>query len=457
MTRPSAARTFRTQLHPSPSIGTRYHWPDRSAMPSGNRVSWPERRPGTSRVTQRLGIRPRPNTAAHRREKRRAVASPRPPAYMARSPSALNGRVLIVISQVVQLGWMRRPVIRVGVMRMYTSRAPAAHGSRCVRFCSCSISRSPVTLRARPCTRTLQPVRSASLRQSASKLTWPLAWRARSVSGAVRKMMVFAVTAKLTGSIIIPSAAVNPTRPIPPGSSRSKHSAGLSIRRACPFPVVMDVHLRHRRLYRSPSLPLARHRALRPDVPRGRDVRPQGDVVGPFFRLPGVAGPGAPATWPLGGIDAAAGDAVRNDPQEQFPLPGGPRLNSGLFGGPTLGLGFHVVRGPLDQHAPALPSGDVDLVDLERDRVVPARDPGLQVLVERAVPGSPEHDRAVVPLVVHRQHGRAEPAGVGDAADSARRYQPQALGLVQLLDDAVSHAWSFPGAALSPTLASCAA
>jgi hypothetical protein len=44
--------------------------------------------------------------------------------------------------------------------------------------------------------------------------------------------MVFPVTAKLTGSIMIPSADVNPTRPMPPGSSRSKHLAGLSVRRA---------------------------------------------------------------------------------------------------------------------------------------------------------------------------------------------------------------------------------
>ena len=85
-------------------------------------------------------------------------------------------------------------------------------------------------------------------------------------------------------------------------------------------------------------------------------------------------------------------------------------------------------------------AGEVELVDLERHHVFSARDPGLQVLVQGAVPGGAEHDRPIVPFVVHRQHGRAEPAGVGDAADSARRYQPQALGLVQLLDDAVSHA-----------------
>jgi Pyruvate/2-oxoacid:ferredoxin oxidoreductase delta subunit len=177
-------------------------------------------------------------------------------------------------AEIAQSGWMRRPLIRVGVMRTYTSRAPAAHGRRCVRFCNCSTSRSSVTSCARPCTRTLHPAWSASSRQSASKLTCALAYRARSVSGAVRKMTVFAVTAKFTGSITIPSAAANPTRPIPPGSSRSKHSAGLSLRRACPFRVAMDVHLRRRRSVCSFSLLLAHQRALRPDVPPRWDVRP---------------------------------------------------------------------------------------------------------------------------------------------------------------------------------------
>ena len=98
-----------------------------------------------------------------------------------------------------------------------------------------------------------------------------------------------------------------------------------------------------------------------------------------------------------------------------------------------------MVGGSLDQHAPALAAGHVDLVDLERHQVVAARDPGLQVLVERAVPGGAEHHRPVVPPVVHGQDGRAEPALVSDAADPARRNQPQALGLVKLLDHAVSH------------------
>src|SRR3984957_13756090 len=138
--------------------------------------------------------------------------------------------------------------------------------------------------------------------------------------------------------------------------------------------------------------------------------------------------------------DPAAGDAGRGDTHEQLPFPTRPGLDSGRSGRRTLGLGFHVMRRSLDQHAPALAPGGVDVVDLERHLVVPAHDPGLQVLIHRTVLGGPEHDRPVVPLVVHRQHRRTEPALVGDAADSAPRYQPQALGLLEFLDRAVRHA-----------------
>jgi methionine synthase II (cobalamin-independent) len=44
------------------------------------------------------------------------------------------------------LGRMRRPLIRVGAMRTYTSRAPAAHGSRRVPSSRCFTPRSSVTL-----------------------------------------------------------------------------------------------------------------------------------------------------------------------------------------------------------------------------------------------------------------------------------------------------------------------
>src|ERR1035437_367299 len=84
--RPPATRTFRTQLH-SPSIETMYHWPSTSAMPRGNRVTVPVRRPRTSSVTQRRGRRPRRNAMFQNHAYRRAVALPRPPTYIARSLS----------------------------------------------------------------------------------------------------------------------------------------------------------------------------------------------------------------------------------------------------------------------------------------------------------------------------------------------------------------------------------
>src|SRR6516162_10825389 len=183
-------------------------------------------------------------------------------------------------------------------MRTYTSRGPAAHGSRRVLTSSCFTSRSSVTLCARPCTRTLQPSWSASSRWSAWKLTRPSAYTASSVSGAVRKTMVFLVTAKLTGSIMIPSAAANPTRPTPPDSSRSKHSAGLRVRKACsptapafadsssgwtprasrlladPIAVAIFVHLRHSRAV--PFLQPCRAAAAAQwsEVPSARAIRP---------------------------------------------------------------------------------------------------------------------------------------------------------------------------------------
>lgn len=86
--RPPAARTLRTQLHCSPSIGTRYHWPFESAIPSGKRTIRPERRPTTSRITHRFGSSPNTMTLAQNRARRRAVGLARLPTYMARAASA---------------------------------------------------------------------------------------------------------------------------------------------------------------------------------------------------------------------------------------------------------------------------------------------------------------------------------------------------------------------------------
>ena len=74
--RPPAARTFCTQWHRSPSMGTRYQRPSQSAIPSGKRRVCPDRRPVTSSVTQRLGRMPRSNTRAQHRENRRAAVLP---------------------------------------------------------------------------------------------------------------------------------------------------------------------------------------------------------------------------------------------------------------------------------------------------------------------------------------------------------------------------------------------
>src|SRR5262245_6366207 len=107
-------------------------------------------------------------------------------------------------------------------------------------------------------------------------------------------MTVFPSTAKLTGSIMIPSADMNPTRPTPPASSRSKHSAGLSVRMmrspaagrsagdsrsgetlsaprlfAGPFPDVMYSHLHHSRALSLFSLVLRRGGRCGPTSRRG--------------------------------------------------------------------------------------------------------------------------------------------------------------------------------------------
>ena len=179
---------------------------------------------------------------------------------------------------------------------------------------------------------------------------------------------------------------------------------------------------------------------FRPPAGRGRDADHAGTRAG---------GPHGQKN-DLDGRDLATGDPGRDNPNEQFPLAAWPGLDARLQGGLAFVLG-HMVRRPLDQHAPALPPGRVDVVDLERDLVVPAGDPGLQVFVERTVRNGAEHDRPVVPFVVHRQYHRAEPAVVSDPADSAPRYQPEALGLVKFRDRAVRHVWSFPSAGLSPS------
>src|SRR6516162_9908135 len=78
----------------------------------------------------------------------------------------------------------------------------------------------------------------------------------------------------------MPFAVVNATRPTPPGASRSKHSAGLSVRRARPrtagpgIPVVMATHLRRSGPSRVFILMVRSRLAHRPEVPVIRAVPP---------------------------------------------------------------------------------------------------------------------------------------------------------------------------------------
>ena len=91
-----------------------------------------------------------------------------------------------------------------------------------------------------------------------------------------------------------------------------------------------------------------------------------------------------------------------------------------------------MVRGALDQNAPAPSRGEVEVVDLKADLVLGIRYPGAEVFVKRAVLRSAENDGSLMQLVINWEHRHAGPAGIGDPADAARRDQPQALSLIQL-------------------------
>src|SRR5215472_2739384 len=136
--------------------------------------------------------------------------------------------------------------------------------------------------------------------------------------------------------------------------------------------------------------------------------------------------PGCPA-------DAPPGDPARDDAEEQLPVPARPRLDAGLQNLRALGVGFHVVHGALDQDAPSLSCGEVDLVDLEGDLVLGVGDAGTEILICGAVLGGAEPDCSPVQPVVDGEHRRAVPARVRDPADAPRRDQPHAFRLVQVL------------------------
>lgn len=61
--------------------------------------------------------------------------------------------------------------------------------------------------------------------------------------------------------------------------------------------------------------------------------------------------------------------------------------------------------------------------------------PGAQILSQRAVQPGPEHDRPLIQRIVDRQDRGPEPARVPDPANASGRDQPEALHLIQQLND----------------------
>src|SRR6266851_2738998 len=146
--------------------------------------------------------------------------------------------------------------------------------------------------------------------------------------------------------------------------------------------------------------------------------------------LPGRARrPGAPSVL----ADAAAGDQSGRYAHEMLPRASSPWLDTGRCDGCAIVVRVHMVRGALDEDEPAFLRVLADLVDLDGHPVLGAPYSGAKVLVGRAAERDAEHDAAFMHLVDGRKDGQAEPSGVREPADTARRDEPPALGLVQLL------------------------
>src|SRR5215475_2614986 len=133
--------------------------------------------------------------------------------------------------------------------------------------------------------------------------------------------------------------------------------------------------------------------------------------------------------------DAPTRDAGRNHAHKELLSAPSPRLDARQHDRCTLSLGVHRVRGSLDEDAPSLPGRRAEFVDFERHLGLGVLDPGAEILPERAVRLGPEHDRPLMDRIVDRQHRRPETAGEPDPANAARRDQPQALLLVQRLNN----------------------
>ena len=111
-----------------------------------------------------------------------------------------------------------------------------------------------------------------------------------------------------------------------------------------------------------------------------------------------------------------------HDPDEQVVLSGGPGPQvAGFAQVPELAGLEHPVRLAADQHAPAAPERLVEMVGLERDRIIAVRG-------DQRTGAGPQHDGAGYQEVVHRQDHQPGDGGEGEPAEAARREQPVALG-----------------------------
>ena len=137
------------------------------------------------------------------------------------------------IGQASSARWTRRPLIGAGMDPQVIRRGrPPAHGLATGSALGLLTSCSSVP-RARVLAGTLQPS-LARLDRADRSGSWPglLGVRRQQPVRRRAETTAFSATAKLTGSITTPSAEANPTRPTPPGSSRPRPSAGLSVCRA---------------------------------------------------------------------------------------------------------------------------------------------------------------------------------------------------------------------------------
>jgi hypothetical protein len=132
--------------------------------------------------------------------------------------------------------------------------------------------------------------------------------------------------------------------------------------------------------------------------------------------------------------DSSTANPGRGNPDEVLAISPCPRLNAGREGISPFSLIIDVMRGSLNQDAPAFVRFSVEVIDLERHAVLGMLYAGAQIFIRGTRPGRPEQDRAVMQHVVDRKHSQVETAGKGEPADAAWCYQPKTLFLVEYLE-----------------------